>query len=216
MLVDTDILRSIFEVVSGPSVNPTTPDSFEPELLPDGLRIFIKGKADSAALCKIVRSLPSYVTVNPVKLKLFLTIVPDDSTALFLRCREFDVRITDAAGWTYPLDMQINWAEGGMFQVATGVAAGTIQWMDTGILVKMPAPGTPLALAIEMEYDLSAHTCSITSFQGTPVPITLQKQAAAQMGWTPSQVVFQHQLCLELDGETSDLLTQLELQYLGS
>lgn len=216
MLVDTDIQKGPFEVVSGTSINPTTPDSFFPEFLPDGLRINIKGKAGTAALCKLVRPLLLYVTGNPVKLKLLLTIVPDDSTALFLRCREFDVRITDAAGWTYPLDMQINWAEGGMFQVATGVAAGSISWADTGILVKMPAPGVSLALAVEMEYDLSAHTCSITSFQGSAIPAALLLQAAAQMGWSPNEVVFQHQLCLEQDGETSDLLAQLELQYLGS
>lgn len=212
MLIDTDIQKGPFEVVSGTSVNPTAPDSFFPELLPDGLRINIKGKAGTAALCKLVRPLASTVQ----KLKLLLTIVPDDSTFLFERCREFDVRITDSAGWTYPLDMQINWAEGGMFQVATGVAAGNISWADTGILVKMPAPGVPLALAVEMEYDTTAHTCSVTSFQGTAIPASLLLQAAAQMGWSSDEVVFQQQLCLLQDGETSDLLTQLELQYLGS
>lgn len=220
MIVDQNLERYPWAVVSGPSVNPIPPSSFEPVLTSAGLRIYIAGPAYSAALAKIVRPLPAVSTGH---LLLSFDLIPDDGTVLFGQAREFDLRVTDAAGWTYPFDMQLNWQKGGMLQLATGVAASQIQWQDSGIQVGRPIAGQPIHLNIAMKYDTTAHICSVLNIQGSTVtanpaiPSALQNQPAFQAGWEPNSVVRQHQLCLdEQGGAMSDLIANDSLAYVGS
>lgn len=217
MLTDHNIERYPFSIVSGSSVNRVLPTSFVPMLLPSGLRIYTAGPKDSAALCKIVRPLFS---TSPAFTRSFM-FMADEGTAERGNAREFDVRITTADGWTYCFDMQINWAEGGMFQVATGVAAGDIQWKDTGFLVGAPAPGLAMPVTVECAYDTIKHVCSIQSVQYGKVvgmvPAALQNQPAVQLGWEPNQVVFQHQPSMGVTaGAMSDLIANDQLAYSGS
>jgi hypothetical protein len=220
MLQDTNMERYPVKVFTGADIADIAPTSFEPELLADGLKIYIAGApgigAFASALAQIVRPLPAQSTGQLVRQFLY---TPDDAAATYCWGEEFDERPTDAAGWTYPLDKRIVWALNGQLQISSGVAAGKIAWNNSGIQFGPVGP-VPVLITEVMSYDTTARTCSILSVKcgnilGT-VPLALRNQPAFNLQWTPGTLVLQRQPYLVGAGAFSNLVANDTMQYVGS
>lgn len=188
-------------VVISPSVNPTPPTSFLVELAPDGLHTYLAGPAYSGALWKLVR--PSLPTTG--RLTLSFDWQPDAALLALAQACEFDCRPTDAAGNTYPMDSQLNLAEGAgsgtaMLQVWNGGLTG--KWTDTGLKIALPPAAQWTTLTFNYAFDQTHLTCSVVSLtvgtgasvQTYVVPGQLQSQPVERLGWQPGQTVIQKQL----------------------
>lgn len=160
-------------------INPVQPSLFEIQQFAGGLQIFCAGQAYAGALAKGVNPLPMQLP----KLTFDYTVTIDPSIDM-AQVIETDTKITDAAGWTYDGSLQFNIAEGWMVQVNN-------PWVDTG--AKLPLAIEPNAVSVAYLLDFTAHTIVVESINGKPLnqpPIP-----AKQMGWAPSEIVTQLQLC---------------------
>jgi hypothetical protein len=213
MIADLNIERYPWTVVSGASISAVTANE-TPELTPEGLEIYTTGAAWAGGLIKIVRTLLSQTVTN---FQRTLTITPDEGTVLNGQATELDIRLTPQSGLTYPFDLQINWAEGGMIQLATGVQAGTVEWNNTGISVGKPVDRSPVNLNLLFGYNPVAETCSFNYINGAPPPASLQNQPAFSGGWGLNELVYQLQRDLNANGGAmSDFDTNDNIYYLGS
>lgn len=217
MIIDTALETYPATVVNNTSVNAVPADGYLPLLQADGLHTYlIASKPNGGALWKIERGL----LPNTGKLSLQFNWLLAAEALLYGRCFEFDTRITDQNGWTYPCDFQfILQSDGLHLYVATGVAAGNITWQDSKIAFPTPVAGVWNALAMAYTFNASARTCSIVSVtsgtQSRLIPSTLQNQPAAQLGWQASQVVLQKQIEVgSMGGAVEDVMSSI--QYVWS
>lgn len=209
MLVDTQLETTPVTVVTGPSINPIPPTIYTPVAASDGIHTYIGGPAMSGALWKLSRPL----LANKGLLNYSFSLLLDAALIQQARALEFDCRVTDANGWTYPLDAQFNLATG-WFQVATGVAANKIVWQNA---VQMDLiTGEPF-INLTYSFDTVKHICSVlgVSMVGglIPTPSALQNQPAVQIGWGKSEIVLQKQMCLNVAGAMSDRMRNITLTY---
>lgn len=196
MIVDLNLEQYPATVVNNASVNPVPADFYLPLVQPDGIHTYLgASKPNGGALWKIVR--PVLPNSGNLSLQFNWTLSPE--AILYGRCFEFDTRITDANGWTYPCDFQFVLQSGALrLNVAAGVAANKIVWLDTKLVAPSPVAYQMVSLDLEYTFDTTKHACSIASVTlGADVmniPSFYQNQAAAQLGWQASQVVMQKQL----------------------
>ena len=194
----TDATLEIYPatVVNNTSVNPIPADGYI-SLLTNGVlgTYLIASQPNGGALWKINRPyLP-----NTGKLSLSFNWILSTEALLYGRCFEFDTRPTDQAGWTYPCDFQFILQSNALYMyVATGVAAGKIQWQSTGSSLPLPAAGMWTWIGIDYALDTVKHVCSILEVSNgslkIPIPANLQNQPAVQIGWQAGTVTLQKQL----------------------
>jgi hypothetical protein len=220
MFQDTNMERYPVKVFSGAGIADVVPTSFEPELLPEGLSIYIAGNPGiqpfASALAQTVR--PLLAQSIGLLTRSFL-YNGDEGAPKNCYALEFDTRPTDPNGWTYPLDMRIVWALNGQLQLATGVAAGKIAWVSAGIQFG-PIPTVPTLITANMSYSEASRTCSAAtvscgSILGS-IPAALLNQPAFNQGWTPNEIVLQRQPYLIGAGAFSDLVGNDTMQYPGT
>lgn len=178
-------------------INPVQPSLFQIQQFAGSLQIFCAGSPYAGALAKGVNPLP--MQLPKLTFNYAVTIDPSFDMAQVI---ETDTKITDAAGWTYDGSLQFNIAEGWMVQVGD-------PWVDTG--VKLPLRIGANSVSIEYDLDFTAHTIAI-SMQGEQVS---KPSPAKQMGWTPSEIVTQLQLCTGAKGGCYDLQFSA-ISYQGS
>jgi len=96
------------------------------------------------------------------------------TAAQYAQALEVDTLIVDAEGNKYDLSSQLNFAEGGHFQIDK--AGGG--WVDTGIDPGILAPGIEHEITVAYQVDFAAKTCSVVSYSldGTlsDIPLALQ------------------------------------------
>lgn len=186
-------------------INPVQPSLFQIQQFAGGLQIFCAGPAYAGALAKGVNPLPMQLP----KLTFNYTVTIDPSIQM-AQVIETDTKITDAAGWTYDGSLQFNIAEGWMIQVGD-------PWVDTGVKLPLRIGANPVS--IEYDLDFTAHTIQVQSVSqpqmlsqflsnSAPAPIKILSFPvipAKQMGWTPSEIVTQLQLCTGAKGGCYDL-----------
>lgn len=168
-------------------INPVQPSLFQIQQFAGGLQIFCAGPAYAGALAKGVNSLPAQLP----KLTFNYTATIDPSIDM-AQVIETDTKITDTAGWTYDGSLQFNIAEGWMVQVGD-------PWVDTGIKLPLRIGTNPVSIGYDL--DFTAHTIAI-SMQDEQIS---KPSPAKQMGWTPSGIVTQLQLCTGAKGGCYDL-----------
>ena len=212
MIFDTNLENYPATVVNNTSVNPVPADGYIPLMEADGLHTYLIAKPNGGALWKIVRpALP-----NSGNLGLQFNWMLSAEALLYGRCFEFDTRVTDQAGWTYPCDFQFILESDGLHLfIATGVAAGKITWQDTGLLLAVSGAGQWTVIDIEYGIDTVRRTCSVLSVansnQKATIPAALQNQPAAQLGWTVSQAVLQKQIEAGANGgAVSDVMKNIQ------
>lgn len=216
MILDTNLEMYPATVVNSASVNPVPADSYMPLLQGDGLHTYLASvKPNGGALWKIVRS----VLPNSGNLGLQFNWMLSTEALLYGKCFEFDTRITDGNGWTYPCDFQFVIQSGALrLNVAMGVADNNITWQDTGQSCPLPGLGVWTPIEIEYTFDTTKRVCSIISVaNGTlvlPIASTFQNQPAAELGWQASEVVMQKQLVTGANGGVvSDVMKNIQYSW---
>lgn len=201
-----ELEKGALTVVTGPSINPVVPATYEPILAADGVHTYIAGAAYCGALWKSVSS----VLTNTGNLAVSFDLNPDAALIQCAQALEFDSRPTDAAGYTYPMDFQFNIEENWMLQLSV---SGT--WTDTGIRIPPLVAGQWTNIQQLYTFNITAKTFSWTSIamDGTvyTFPGSFNNQAAVSMGWTINQLVLQKQIDLNSGGGAgSDIMRNLQ------
>lgn len=174
-----------------PSINPVPPAAFViNQYAGAGLELFCAGPPYAGALAKLVSPL---VWPSP-RLELSYLLQFDESAVACGQVVETDCKLTDAAGWTYDGSFQFN--------IAAGNAVGWLvqvgnPWQDTAVRAALQ-PGQPNPVTVSYQLDYVAHSLRVLGVmigQGAMQVIALPAVPARQLGWQPSQVVTQLQLC---------------------
>lgn len=210
MIIDTSLEQHPATVVVGPSINPVAPSVYTGQLCADGLHTFLVGAAYAGALWKIVRAtLP-----NSGKVALTFDWLPDATIFENAQACEFDTRVTDADGYTYELDLQLNLATSRLQVALNG------SWTDAGSLPDLETIAhLPISVEIQYFFDVVEKKGSILSisFGGAPpqlISSAFQDQSAKQLGWEPNQVVLQKQLDLKgAGGAMMDVMRDISYEW---
>lgn len=163
----------------GPTINPVPPTFFDFSQLKDGLEIVCGGPKYAGALVKNVAPLLYPTPTMKATYQIWF------STSLLQNAQviEIDRKITDSAGWTYDGSFQFNIASGWMTQVND-------PWVNTGVLKQLqPFMWNPVE--VDYQFDYVNHTIRVNGLAAIP---------ARQIGWTPSEIVTQIQLCTGANG----------------
>jgi hypothetical protein len=135
----------------------------------------------------------AYLAPRPIlsstgNLKLSLTLTPDASCATYAQCIEIDT-IISYGGYNYNGSCQLNYAEGGHFQIVNAAGA----WVDCGFNPGILSAGVAHTLVFTYAYDTTAKTFSFVSIEldGTVYTIsgTLQNVPASLMGWATGVIL---------------------------
>lgn len=191
-----------------PSINPVAPSSFlvEPASDGTGLDLWCAGPPYSGALAKLVSPL---VYPSP-SLQFSYLLWFDESAVGYGQVVETDTKVTDSAGWTYDGSFQFNIAEGSPASGGIGGPSAPVSWMtqignpwqDTGVRVGL-VPGQGNLVTVTYKLDYTGHTMTVVGVavgQAAMQAIILPAIPAKQLGWQPSQVVTQLQLCVGKSG----------------
>jgi hypothetical protein len=163
------------------SINPAKPAAFVIQQLPGEILLTCAGGPKFAgALAKHVEKLPLQSTSIT-----FAFAVRFSVDIAFGQVLETDMKLTDAAGWTYDGSFQLNLAEDWMGQIGN-------PWIDIGLRFPL-VPDQWNLMSIDYQIDYAAHTLKVVAVNGQPV----NKAAipAKLAGWAKGELVTQLQLC---------------------
>ena len=162
--------------------------------------VFIEGGAYSDFEAYVTRpALP-----NTGLLTLNYTLTTDRNAPVMAQAIETDTILT-VNGWTYNLSAQLNYEEGGHFQVAN--ESGT--WIDSGCVPGKLSPDVPHKISIQYHFSQISRTSSVLSVTVDdsvyPLPLSLGNIPARQRGWSDG-AIFQLQLDLGASGGAYSVL----------
>lgn len=171
-------------------INPKKPDLFQIQQFAGGLQIFCAGTEYAGALAKNVS--PLIAQLPKLTFNYVVTIGPSIDWGQII---ETDPLVTDAAGWTSDnAATQFLIEKGWLVQIGDGWPTNT---------VAVPLVQGPNHVSIDFLYDYVNHTSQHLSING--IPLNVPPMPAKQMGWTPSEIVTQLQLCTGAKGGCYDL-----------
>lgn len=143
------------------------------------------------------------VLPNSGHLGLQYNLTADENTAAAAQAIETDT-ILCIGGWNYNLSAQLNYAEGGKYQIAKENGG----WVDTGFVVGRLAPLARHTVAFEYAFDIVAHKSSVVAItldgMRYTIPENLQNVPATQKGWRDG-AIFQVQMDLGSKGGAYDI-----------
>lgn len=172
------------------SINPIQATSYFHLATPQGLLLqMCSNVAYGGWLAKNVVPLPAQTAT--VTFQYQITI--DPATPISAQVIETDMKLTDAAGYTYDGSFQFNIAAGWKVQVSG-------PWQDTGVSILPFAVGATYTVTIAYALDYVAHTITFVSLTVASATVSnnyvINKTfAAAQVGWGKNQIVTQLQQC---------------------
>jgi hypothetical protein len=141
-----------WELHTGSDIGGVTPTSYG-TYQAGGIRVFyISNPPGANWLAALHRPV---VQPNTGKLSLSFDLMVDDNVSLLAQALEFDTRVS-VVGDNYNHSSQLNYAEGGMWQISDGTQLpGTAKWVDTGFRYGKLLPDVWNQLKFEYSFDIT-------------------------------------------------------------
>jgi hypothetical protein len=157
-----------------------------PSVISDWMIFYIQGAPYTCWLAGLTRPMPP----NNGSLTLGFDVATDADTFVNAQALEFDVDVVDGKQYLYPAGLQIVYETGGEVQVWNGV-----DWIGTGVTVGKFAANTVNHVAIENQFNFSAHTWTILSItvNGKVYGISVGEFVATLSDWAANTATIQVQ-----------------------
>jgi hypothetical protein len=127
---------------------------------------------------------PRPILTNTGNLQLSFTLTVDAACATYAQAIEIDTILSEA-GYNYNGSCQLNYAEGGRFQIVNAAQS----WIDCGFNPGLLTPGIAHAVVFTYKFDTTTRLFSFASIQLDGVlftiPTGMQNVPAYVAGWAP-------------------------------